>query len=215
MGPVEIAHSESAMARRPVVLATVCAIGGAVVAALLMARGRDADDIRMAALQRRLDTLESRVAVSQAPSGVPGTVALRDQGAPPPATRDHTEKLSNPRGVAMPDEQAALPFMDPAAAAERRRYEAGVMSRRWRRSRSTWPPPIRSPRASSRPSAGKRSLPAINSSMPSAEPRCAALLCSSVATTTWMHSLAVSAVFQASKTPKHTGSESSMRTARA
>jgi hypothetical protein len=92
-----------------------------------MARGRDADDAQVAALQRRLDTLESRAAAPRAPSGVPGTVALRDQATAQPSTRDHNEKRSNPGAGAMPDEQAVPSFMDPAAAAERRRYAAGVL----------------------------------------------------------------------------------------
>jgi hypothetical protein len=114
------------MAGRTIVLATVSAIGGAVIAVLLMARGHDADEVKVSALQPRLDDLEGRAAATQAPRGVSGTVRLRDQGAPP-ATRDHTGEPSNSRPVAMPDEPTAPPFMDPAAAAERRRYEAGVL----------------------------------------------------------------------------------------
>jgi hypothetical protein len=114
------------MGRQLVVLAAACAVGAAVVAALLMARGRDAEDIRVSTLQRRLETLEGRVAMSEALSGGPSTVALRDQGTPS-ATRDQAEELQSLRAAAMPGEQAALPFMDPNAAAERRRYEAGVI----------------------------------------------------------------------------------------
>jgi hypothetical protein len=106
-------------------LAAVCAIGGAVVAALLMDRGRDADEDQVAALQRRLDTLESRAAVPQLPSGAPGTVGRRDQVATSPAS-DHTIKRSDPRAGARPEEQAVPPFADAVADAERRRYEAGV-----------------------------------------------------------------------------------------
>jgi hypothetical protein len=114
------------MARRPIVLATVSAIGGAVVAVLLMGRGHDADEAKVSALQHRIAALESRAAAPQAPGGVAGTVGPRDQGAPP-ATRDRTDQLSNSRAGGMPDEQTAPPFMDPAAAAERRRYEAGLL----------------------------------------------------------------------------------------
>ena len=79
------------MARQPFVLATVCAIGGAVVAALLMGHGRDDDDTQVAALQRQLDALERRAAVPQAPSRVPDTVELSEQRATSPGTREHTE----------------------------------------------------------------------------------------------------------------------------
>jgi hypothetical protein len=114
------------MAVRPILLATVSAIGGAVLAALLMGRGHDADEVKVSALQHRLDALESQVSAPRSLGGVAGTVGPRDQG-PPPVTRDHTDVLSNSRAGAMSDETTAPAFMDPAVAAERRRYEASVL----------------------------------------------------------------------------------------
>lgn len=92
-----------------------------------MARGHDAAQSRMATLQQRLDALESRVAVSQPPSGGPGTVAPRDQDALPPAARGDIGNPSTLRAVGVPDEPATPSVMDPAAAAERRSHEAGVI----------------------------------------------------------------------------------------
>ena len=114
------------MPRQRIVLAALCAIGGAAVAALLMHRDRAADEDQLSALQRRIDALESQVAAPQAPSRVPGTVDLRDQGATPPSVRDHTELRSDSRTGAMPEQQAVPSFADASAAAERRRYEGGV-----------------------------------------------------------------------------------------
>jgi hypothetical protein len=126
MGLFDICQQRNAMARQTIILATACAIGGAIVAALLMARGRDADEAQVAALQRRLDSLESRAVIPRAPSGGPGTVALRDQEAKPPGVSDHLDSRSHSVAGAPPGVTPAPPFMDPVAAAEQRRYEAGV-----------------------------------------------------------------------------------------
>jgi hypothetical protein len=115
------------MAGRPIVLATVSAIGGAVLATLLMSRGHDADEAKVSALQERLEALESLAPGPQAATGVPGTVGSREQGAPP-ATRDHADTRPGLRAGTMPDEPTAPPpFMDPAAAAEQRQNEARAL----------------------------------------------------------------------------------------
>ena len=69
----------------------------------------------------------SEAAVPQAPGRVPDPVELREPRATLPSTRDHPESRSDSRAGAMPAAQAVAPFADAAAAAERRRYEAGVV----------------------------------------------------------------------------------------
>jgi len=109
-----------------IVVAALCAIGGAAVAALLMQHGRSADENQVSALERRIGALETQIAAPQASIRVPGAVEMPGQSARPPGAHDHTESRSSSRTDAMPEEQAAPAFADAAAAAERRRYESGL-----------------------------------------------------------------------------------------
>jgi hypothetical protein len=114
------------MSRSTIFLAALCVIGGAVAAALLVGRGRDEADPRVAQLQRRLDAVEHRAAAPLAP-GVPGTVLPRDEAAASAETRLDRGSSPGLPAVPMSDQQVLPAFVDAAAAAERRRYEAGVL----------------------------------------------------------------------------------------
>jgi len=95
---------------------------------MLMHRGGDAVQSEVSALQRRIDALESRVAPSHPPNPVPGNRDLHDPTAPLPSARIPSPELrSDSLADAMPAEQAAPPFWDADAAAQRRQYEAGVL----------------------------------------------------------------------------------------
>jgi hypothetical protein len=115
------------MSRQGILIAVLCAIGGVVVGAWLAGGNRDADESQVSELRRRLDTVERQVADPRAPAPVPGVVELRDQGAPPPGTSPAAGLPPDLRAGAVPGEQAMSAFADAAAAAERRRYEAGVL----------------------------------------------------------------------------------------
>ena len=188
------------MTRQTLVLATLFAIGGAVVAALLMHRGRDADESKCrsfnAGLKRwKVGSRRRRHrAACPAPSSYATRVRRRQACAIILSCARIRARVRCQSNKPYPRLRTPLPSQSDVGT------KPECSSRHYRRSRSTWPRPIRSRRASSRPSADNRSSLALSSSMPSAEPRCAALPCSSVATRTWTHSLAVSAIFQASKT---------------
>jgi len=116
--------ARTTMHRQSIVLATLCALGGAGVAALLIDRDTRSDVARVSELQRRLDVLEGKVATPALPERTPVAPVARpsDKQALPPGVGESAQAPA----VATPDEANSLPFADAAADAERRRYETGV-----------------------------------------------------------------------------------------
>lgn len=89
-------------------------------------RGGDADRMQVSALQRRIDSLESKVAKSQAPTQVP----VPREPNTPQAVDDRPGADTRSRAGAIQADQAAPPFADAEAAAERRRYEVGILEQK-------------------------------------------------------------------------------------
>lgn len=121
----EAVGSARTMHRQGIVLAIVCALGGAAVAALLIDRDAGTDTAQVSDLQRRLAAVEGRVATPPAPARVAGPVERPSEGAKAPGA----DQPLQPREFAVPDEGTPSPLADAVADAERRRYEAGVFER--------------------------------------------------------------------------------------
>lgn len=114
------------MPRQSIVLAVLCALGGAGVAALLIDRDPGTDASRLSELQRRLDAVEGRIATPPAPAARAAAPTGPGTG---PAKAPEADAPVQARAFEVPGEGAPSAFVDAAADAERRRYEAGVFER--------------------------------------------------------------------------------------
>jgi hypothetical protein len=115
------------MHRQQIVLAILCAVGGAFVALWWTDRGRETDEGQVSEIQRRLESVEGRVAAPQVTGLLQSAVASRDHVTTSPVMSQDANLPPGAHAGVMQADQVVPAFADPAAAAERRRYEAGVL----------------------------------------------------------------------------------------
>src|SRR5262245_50811516 len=112
------------MSYRDVIFGTLCVISGAALAALLSKNGVE-DQGQLAALQRRIDALETKAA-TPTPVRVLNSSQQPELGSAPQRSLERGQSHSN----ALLQQPTAPPALeDETAAAERRRSEAGVFER--------------------------------------------------------------------------------------